>query len=196
MIFRKLICQGQHPVGVPPAEYVCRDRSCDAPVPRAQALIECCTARRRLPRRPIVFHPYRGSRGLERVGLLDGDACAEEVVVAYHDRTEHHVHRYVASLGYMDWATQPDPFRRYAGADIVRLPLPETGRPLPYWQLYASAIVPPMPLSVASFSLFFRYALSLTAWMSAIAVGMPVARHPPHRSQRAQLTHWAPTLGI
>ncbi len=26
-----------------------------------------------------------------------------------------------------------------------------------------------------------------------IAVGMPVARHPPHRSQRALLMHWAPT---
>ena len=29
-----------------------------------------------------------------------------------------------------------------------------------------------------------------------IAVGMPVARHPPHRSQHAELPHWAPTLGI
>jgi hypothetical protein len=26
------------------------------------------------------------------------------------------------------------------------------------------------------------------------AVGMPVARHPPHRSQRAVLPHWAPAL--
>jgi hypothetical protein len=57
------------------------------------------------------------------------------VVVAYHERTKHHFHRYAASLGYMDWATQPDPFRRYAGAALVRLPLPQAGRPLPYWQL-------------------------------------------------------------
>ena len=28
-----------------------------------------------------------------------------------------------------------------------------------------------------------------------VAVGMPVARHPPHRSQRAELPHWAPTSG-
>ncbi len=27
------------------------------------------------------------------------------------------------------------------------------------------------------------------------AVGTPVARGPPHRSQRAELPHWAPTLG-
>ena len=30
--------------------------------------------------------------------------------------------------------------------------------------------------------------------MLAIAVGMPVTRHPPHRSVRAQLRHTAPTL--
>jgi len=88
----------------------------------------------------------------------------EEVVVAYHERTKHHFHHYAASLGYMDWATQPDPFRRYAGADLVRLPLPKAGRPLLYWQLYANASVPPAPLSLESVSLFFRYALSLTAW--------------------------------
>jgi SagB-type dehydrogenase family enzyme len=88
----------------------------------------------------------------------------EAVVLAYHERTKHYFHRFAASLGYMDWATQPDPFRRYAGADLVRLPLPKAGHPLPYWQLYAIGTVPPEPLSLESVSLFFRYALSLTAW--------------------------------
>jgi SagB-type dehydrogenase family enzyme len=92
------------------------------------------------------------------------DTSADEAVVAYQERSKHHFHRYAAALGYMDWATQPDPFRRYAGADLVHLPLPKLGRPLPYWQLYVSASVPPMPLSLASVSLFFRYAMSLTAW--------------------------------
>ncbi|MFD2272373.1 hypothetical protein ACFS07_17615 [Undibacterium arcticum] len=77
------------------------------------------------------------------------------MVIAYHERTKHHFHRYAAALGYLDWATQPDPFRRYAGAELVRLPLPKAGRPLPYWQLYASATVPPAPLSLESVSLFF-----------------------------------------
>ena len=89
---------------------------------------------------------------LERTGLLGGYASPEELVVAYHERTKHHFHRYAAAQGYMDWATQPDPFRRYAGADCVRLPLPQTGCPLPYWQLYASATVPPVPLSLPAYS--------------------------------------------
>ena len=111
-----------------------------------------------------------------------GDASAEEGVVAYHERTKHHFHRYAAALGYLDWATQPDPFRRYAGADLVRLPLPKAGRPLPYWQLYASAsaAVPTMPLSLSleSVSLFFRYALSLTAWKQAGDTTWPLRVNP------------------
>ncbi len=115
---------------------------------------------------------------LERTGLLEGDASTAEVVAAYHERTKHHFHCYAAALGYMDWATQPDPFRRYAGADLVRLPLPKAGRPLLYWQLYASPSVPPMPLSLASVSLFFRYALSLTAWKQSGATTWPLRVNP------------------
>ena len=92
---------------------------------------------------------------------------AEEIVVAYHERTKHHYHRFAASLGYMDWATQPDPFRRYDGAALVRLPLPKEGRELPYWQLYVAQSVKPAPVDIDSISILFRYALSLTAWKSA-----------------------------
>ena len=116
------------------------------------------TSYRRLPRSSGLPGPP------ERTGLFEGDASPEEVVVAYHERTKHHFHRFAAALGYMDWATQPDPFRRYAGAPVVRLPLPRAGRLLPYRQLYATGTVAPEPLSLESVSLFFRYALSLTAW--------------------------------
>jgi SagB-type dehydrogenase family enzyme len=94
----------------------------------------------------------------------DGELSAEEIVVAYHERTKHHLHRFAASPGYLDWATQPDPFRRYDGASLVRLPLPDAGRAPPYWRLYVADSMDPVLLSVDSLSLFFRYALSLTAW--------------------------------
>ena len=89
---------------------------------------------------------------------------AEEVVIAYHERTKHHFHRYAASPGSLDWATQPNPFRRYPGADLIQLLLPKSGGPLPYWRLYTPGEVTSEPLSLESISLFFRYALSLTAW--------------------------------
>ena len=39
----------------------------------------------------------------------------------YHHVTKHHFNRFARSLGYLDWATQPDPFRRYVGAPVVPL---------------------------------------------------------------------------
>jgi SagB-type dehydrogenase family enzyme len=93
----------------------------------------------------------------------DSDKSAEQIVFEYHERSKHHYHRFAASSGYMDWATQPDPFRRYGGAPLIHLPLPEPGRTMPYWQLYADDCEP-APLSIESVSLFFRYSLSLTAW--------------------------------
>ena len=106
------------------------------------------------------------------------DLPAEQVVVAYHERTKHHYHRYAASLGYMDWAKQPDPFRRYDGAPLVRLPFPDAGRALPYWQLYVADNMVPAPLSVDSISLFFRYALSLTAWKRFEGTTWPLRANP------------------
>src|SRR5258708_3274260 len=108
----------------------------------------------------------------------DLELPAEQVVVAYHERTKHHYHRYAASLGYLDWAKQPAPFRRYDGAPLVRLPLPEEGRALPFWQLYVADNVVPAPLSVDSISLFLRYALSLTAWKQFEGARWPLRANP------------------
>jgi hypothetical protein len=47
---------------------------------------------------------------------------------------------------------------------MVRLPLPDAGRTLQYWQLYATDDIVPAPLSVDSISIFLCYALFLTAW--------------------------------
>jgi len=103
---------------------------------------------------------------------------AEEVVVAYHERTKHHYHRFSASVGYLDWANQPDPFRRYDGAPLVRLPLPDEGRAVPYWQLFVADNILPAPLSVDYVSLFVRYALSLTAWKQFEGASWPLRANP------------------
>ena len=102
----------------------------------------------------------------------------EHVVVGYHERTKHHYSRYASSLGYLDWANQPNPFRRYEKAPLVHLPFPDAGRTLPYWQLYASDDVEPAPLSVDSISLFFRFALSLTAWKQFQGSTWPLRVNP------------------
>jgi SagB-type dehydrogenase family enzyme len=43
----------------------------------------------------------------------------------YHDATKHHFNRFARSLGYLDWASQPNPFRFFHGSpDIPLFPRP------------------------------------------------------------------------
>ncbi|MCZ6550798.1 MAG: SagB/ThcOx family dehydrogenase [candidate division NC10 bacterium] len=85
-------------------------------------------------------------------------------VFAYHDRTKHHLHQYARSLGYMDWATQPDPFRTYAGAVRIELPLSADHVETRYCDLYVPGTVAPSPLGIESVAAFFELAMGLTAW--------------------------------
>lgn len=67
----------------------------------------------------------------------------------------------------MDWANQPDPFRRYEGAPLVSLPLlnPDEEPTSPsYDNLFRPHVISPQPLTINSLSRFFEYALSITAW--------------------------------
>lgn len=82
-------------------------------------------------------------------------------VLEYHDRTKHRPERYAASLGYMDWATQPDPFRRYEEAPLVPLSFGETTPP--YHLLFQNDALPSAPVSIESISQLLRYSLGLAA---------------------------------
>ncbi len=93
-----------------------------------------------------------------------------EPVLRYHQSTKHHFHRFARSLGYLDWANQPNPFRRYAGAPLISLPIltfDEQPASPPYANLYRAGTVPSQPVTLQSLSRFFEYALSLTAWKQA-----------------------------
>ena len=92
------------------------------------------------------------------------DDPAVEAVLAYHRRTKHHLHRYAASPGYLDWATQPDPFRTFGGADRVELPLLADRLAVAYAALYRPGAVPPLPLDQTSVAMLFELALGLSAW--------------------------------
>ena len=90
-----------------------------------------------------------------------------EIVKQYHKQTKHEFNRYARSLGYMDWANQPDPFRRYEGAPLLRLPLlAATDEPISpsYDSLYSSETILSQSVNLNSLSRFFEYSLSITAW--------------------------------
>jgi len=88
----------------------------------------------------------------------------------YHERTKHHFNRFAAGPGQLDWANQPDPFRRYAGAALTRLPLLGPDEPPvspPYESLYVRGAVPAVPLTIRSLSRLLEYSLALSAWKQA-----------------------------
>src|SRR5436309_8574252 len=93
-----------------------------------------------------------------------------EIVMRYHEETKHHFNRYARALGYLDWANQPNPFRRYEGATLVRLPilsLDEEPLSPPYEYLYQPGALPSAPVTIRILSRFFEYALALSAWKQA-----------------------------
>jgi len=98
------------------------------------------------------------------------DASELEAVMRYHERTKHHFNRYAAGPGQLDWANQPDPFRRYASAVLTRLPIlgpdEEPGSPA-YESLYARGAVPGAPVNLRTLSRLLEYALALSAWKQA-----------------------------
>jgi SagB-type dehydrogenase family enzyme len=89
------------------------------------------------------------------------------IAVRYHEATKHHFNRFARSVGYLDWATQPDPFRRYRGASVRPLPR-SSGRAalaadLPYSSLYELDAAP-HPIDERSIGAFLRCSMGLSAW--------------------------------
>jgi SagB-type dehydrogenase family enzyme len=98
---------------------------------------------------------------------MGGAAGSLETTLAYHQRTKHFPGRYARSLGQMDWATQPDPFRRFAGAPLLPLDLVPPGDQPGYECAFLRGSIPPEPLGRRWVSQLFRDSLALSAWKQA-----------------------------
>lgn len=91
-------------------------------------------------------------------------------IIHYHIRTKHQFNRYARSSGFLDWANQPDPFRRFEGAQLIPLPLlkPDEAPLSPaYGAIYEQGAAPCQPVSLSTLSRFFEFALALSAWKKA-----------------------------
>lgn len=87
-------------------------------------------------------------------------------VLAYHERSKHHVDRYAPGPGGLDWATQPDPFRRYGGAPETELPL-LTADPAVGWDdLFRPGAVPARAFGLAGVACLLQLSIGLAAWKS------------------------------
>lgn len=91
------------------------------------------------------------------------------MVYRYHDGTKHHFQRFARSLGYLDWASQPRPFRRFADTPVFPL-YPTPGAADGYEARHATfdqtcqLEVPAAPFTAAAIGDMLRHALGLSAW--------------------------------
>ena len=88
----------------------------------------------------------------------------------YHDGTKHNFRQFARSLGYLDWKSQPRPFREFADARVFPLyPTPGVAAdghtPVPVTFDQACRLdAQPEPLSAAALGDVLRHALGLSAW--------------------------------
>jgi SagB-type dehydrogenase family enzyme len=85
-------------------------------------------------------------------------------VLAYHEDSKHHLDRYAPGPGGLDWATQPDPFRRFAGAPQVDLPLLAGELPARWDDLFRPRGVPARPFDLDALAALLQLSLGLSAW--------------------------------
>jgi nitroreductase len=91
---------------------------------------------------------------------------AEYLLADYHDRSKHRVERYAPGPGRLDWANQPDPFRRYAGTAHVELPLPARDLEVRYADVRAGRLPVARALDAEAIGALFELSLAVSAWKS------------------------------
>lgn len=89
-----------------------------------------------------------------------------DAIVSYHQRSKHQLDRYALGPDGMDWATQPDPFRRFAGAPELILPLAADLRTVRYADLFAVGVISPETPGLESVAVLLELSFGLSAWKS------------------------------
>jgi SagB-type dehydrogenase family enzyme len=85
-------------------------------------------------------------------------------VLAYHQRTKHHLQRYAAGPGGLDWKNQPDPFRSFRGSSQLPLPLQADALKSLYIDLYKPGKITPQALTLPNIAALFELSFGLSAW--------------------------------
>ena len=86
---------------------------------------------------------------------------AVRMVMAYHERSKHHLNRYAAGPEALDWDAQPNPFREFTGSPRRILPLLTEETAVTFAALSAAT---PQPFTLQAVAQFLELALGLAAW--------------------------------
>lgn len=86
-----------------------------------------------------------------------------DVALGYHQRSKHDYQRFASSLGFLDWANQPDPYRRYVGAERTALARPADDDTPTWGALHTPGAVPARALDADGLSRLLYFAMALSA---------------------------------
>jgi len=87
-------------------------------------------------------------------------------VSQYHQASKHGFNFSAPGPGYLDWYSQPDPFRQYEGAELIPLKqFPATEKPF-FSEALQSSTIEVSPLNFESISQLFFDSLAISAWKS------------------------------
>ncbi|MGJ0426097.1 SagB/ThcOx family dehydrogenase [Methylocystis sp.] len=93
--------------------------------------------------------------------LQDADALPSDIR-GYHRRTKHAPTRYALGPAFLDWTSQPSPFRRFDGAPRIELPLRDHEETAPF----PGPALRPAPLDRMALGLFLELGFGISAWKS------------------------------
>jgi SagB-type dehydrogenase family enzyme len=98
---------------------------------------------------------------------MTSSLAALKQILIYHTRSKHQLDRYAAGPKELDWATQPDPFRYYAGAESILLERPEPVEKGPDFDTVVEGKCKSEPLSARLVAQLLYDALAISAWKIA-----------------------------
>lgn len=87
-----------------------------------------------------------------------------ETVLDYHQRTKHHLQRYAAGPGGLDWKNQPDPFRSFTGCPQRELPLRADATSPRYVDLYHLESIELQALTLPNLAAMLEISFGISAW--------------------------------
>lgn len=107
--------------------------------------------------------------------LKQAPGLSDTAFYRYHRHTKHTLEKLTASHHHLDWANQPDPFRRYLGATAISLPHPVFVSNLGFFEGLEAALVgqgissacrmpPTHPADLAFVSHLLFYGMAISAW--------------------------------
>lgn len=99
-------------------------------------------------------------------------------VLRYHQRTKHGFQQFADAPGYMDWANQPDPYRRYEGAELIRLPRRTAIKSPDFNEIYSPAATPAQNINLRAIANLFFHSLALSAVKQAGAARWALRVNP------------------